>query len=118
MASVGCRPADVGTEWCDLAVGVCSQDRTLVGWGAIVRHPGLGRRGSVRRVGGLRMLVYQLTGTGQACEDYRLVTSLHDARRNPARQLAALYRERWGATRSRTRLSELPDRRIDLMSTA
>jgi threonine aldolase len=30
----------------------------------------------------------------------------------------AFYHDRWGATRSRTRLSELPDRRLDLMSTA
>jgi hypothetical protein len=49
---------------------------------------------------------------------YRLVTTLLDARRYPADRLVHLYHERWGATRSRTRLSELPDRRIGLMSTA
>jgi hypothetical protein len=49
---------------------------------------------------------------------YRLVTTLLDAQRYPADRLVRLYHERWGATRSRTRLSELPDRRIDLMSTA
>lgn len=48
----------------------------------------------------------------------RLVTTLLDAQRYPADRLVRLYHERWGATRSRTRLSELPDRRIDLMSTA
>jgi hypothetical protein len=51
-------------------------------------------------------------------EYYRLLTTLMDPRRHPADQLAALYHQRWGATRSRTRLSELPGRRIDLMSTA
>jgi hypothetical protein len=49
---------------------------------------------------------------------YRLATTLLDARRYPAHRLVHHYHERWGATRSRTRLSELPDRRIDLMSTA
>lgn len=49
---------------------------------------------------------------------YRLATTLTDQRRHPAAELVELYHERWGATRSRTRLSELPDRRIDLMSTA
>ncbi|MEU9015378.1 IS4 family transposase [Streptomyces sp. NPDC048479] len=45
----------------------------------------------------VRVLAYQLKGTaGQgAAEGYRLVTTLLDARRYPARQLAALYRERW-----------------------
>lgn len=37
------------------------------------------------------MVAYQLHGTGRAAEDYRLVTTLLDARRYPARQLAALY---------------------------
>jgi hypothetical protein len=45
----------------------------------------------------VRVLAFQLTGTGRAAEGYRLVTSLLDARRYPARQLAALYRERWEA---------------------
>jgi hypothetical protein len=49
---------------------------------------------------------------------YRLVTTLIDARRHPASTLVRLYHQRWGATRSRTSSSELPDRRIDLMSTA
>jgi hypothetical protein len=40
---------------------------------------------------------------------YRLVTTLTDPRRHPARALVALYHERWGATRSRTSLSELPE---------
>ncbi|MFF5185676.1 IS4 family transposase [Streptomyces sp. NPDC000345] len=34
-------------------------------------------------------------GGSATAGDYRLVTSLLDARRHPARQLAALYRERW-----------------------
>jgi DDE family transposase len=40
---------------------------------------------------------YQLKDVGGAAAavDYRLVTTLLDARRHPARQLAALYRERW-----------------------
>ncbi|MER6386733.1 hypothetical protein [Streptomyces sp. NPDC001250] len=68
----------------------------------------------------VRVLAYQLKDRAVegAADGYRLVTTLLNARRHPARQLAALYRERWGATRSRTRLSELPDRRLDLMSTA
>ncbi|MEK8173618.1 IS4 family transposase [Streptomyces sp. M19] len=45
----------------------------------------------------VRVLAYRLGGTGQAEEDYRLVTSLLDASRHPARQLAALYHERWEA---------------------
>ncbi|MFE6904787.1 transposase domain-containing protein, partial [Streptomyces sp. NPDC057717] len=38
---------------------------------------------------------------------YSLATSLLDHRTHPATELIALYHERWGATRSRTRLSEL-----------
>ncbi|MER6958692.1 transposase [Streptomyces sp. NPDC000618] len=45
----------------------------------------------------VRVVAYQLHGTGRAAEDYRLVTSLSDARRHPARRLAALYQERWEA---------------------
>ncbi|MEU2794775.1 IS4 family transposase [Streptomyces sp. NPDC007100] len=45
----------------------------------------------------VRVVAYQLAGTGRAAVDYRLVTSLLDARRHPARRLAALYRERWEA---------------------
>ncbi|MER5474412.1 IS4 family transposase [Streptomyces sp. NPDC002685] len=45
----------------------------------------------------VRVLAYQLKGpaTSSGGSDYRLVTTLLDARRYPARQLAALYRERW-----------------------
>ncbi|MDC0768701.1 transposase [Streptomyces sp. HD] len=45
----------------------------------------------------VRVVAHQLNGTGREGEDYRLVTSLLDARRCPARQLAALYQERWEA---------------------
>ena len=45
----------------------------------------------------VRVVAYQLHGSGGTGEDYRLVTSLLDARRYPARQLAALYQERWEA---------------------
>ena len=45
----------------------------------------------------MRVVAYQLHGTGPAAEDYRLVTTLLDARRYPARQLAALYQEGWEA---------------------
>jgi transposase IS4-like protein/DDE family transposase len=58
------------------------------------------------------------TAAGQHTGLYRLATTLLDHHRYPAAELATLYHQRWGATRSRTRLSELPDRRIDLMSTA
>ncbi|MEU0036319.1 IS4 family transposase [Streptomyces sp. NPDC006333] len=46
----------------------------------------------------VRVLAYQLKGIGKdaaANNNFRLVTTLLDARRYPARQLAALYRERW-----------------------
>jgi hypothetical protein len=45
----------------------------------------------------VRVLAYQLTGRGGEgpVGGYRLVTTLLDTRRYPARQLAALYRERW-----------------------
>ncbi|MEV5281875.1 IS4 family transposase [Streptomyces sp. NPDC052811] len=45
----------------------------------------------------VRVIAYQLKDAGGAAAeaDYRLVTTLLDARRYPARQLAALYRERW-----------------------
>ncbi|MET7617894.1 IS4 family transposase [Streptomyces sp. NPDC005408] len=45
----------------------------------------------------VRVLAYRLkdrAGEGET-DGYRLVTTLLDARRYPARQLAALYRERW-----------------------
>lgn len=45
----------------------------------------------------VRVLAYQLGHAGRAVTGYRLVTSLLDARRHPARQLAALYQERWEA---------------------
>jgi hypothetical protein len=43
----------------------------------------------------VRVLAYRLEGRTADGENYRLVTTLLDARRYPARQLAALYRERW-----------------------
>jgi hypothetical protein len=45
----------------------------------------------------VRVVAYQLHGTAREGEDYRLVTTLLDARRFPARQLATLYQERWEA---------------------
>lgn len=42
-------------------------------------------------------------------DGYRLVTTLLDPDRDPADTLVRLYHERWGATRSRTSLSELPE---------
>ncbi|MFD7665561.1 transposase [Streptomyces sp. NPDC059788] len=45
----------------------------------------------------VRVVAYRLDGTGRAAGEYRLVTSLLDARHSPARRLAALYRERWEA---------------------
>jgi hypothetical protein len=45
----------------------------------------------------VRVVAYQLHGTSRESADYRLVTSLLDARPYPARQLAALYQERWEA---------------------
>jgi hypothetical protein len=70
----------------------------------------------------LRIIDANVTATardGRRIGDrYRLATTLLDHRTDPAAALVGLYHERWGATRSRTRLSELPDRRIDLMSTA
>ncbi|MEV5085868.1 hypothetical protein AB0K74_46695 [Streptomyces sp. NPDC056159] len=62
----------------------------------------------------VRVIEYQVDDG----EVIRLLTDLIDVEAYPAAELAALYHERWGATRSRTRLSELPDWRIDLMSTA
>ncbi|MFD5717206.1 IS4 family transposase [Streptomyces sp. NPDC127036] len=45
----------------------------------------------------VRVVAYQLKGCGKdaAGSDYRLVTTLLDPRRYAARQLAALYHERW-----------------------
>ncbi|MGW3669562.1 IS4 family transposase [Streptomyces sp. NPDC005141] len=45
----------------------------------------------------VRVLAYQLKGMAKdaGADNYRLVTTLLDHRRHPARQLAALYRERW-----------------------
>lgn len=59
-----------------------------------------------------------VTSQGDRTGHYRLLTTLADPSAHPAAELIRLYHERWGATRSRTRLSELPDRRIDLMATA
>ncbi|MFF5213595.1 IS4 family transposase [Streptosporangium sp. NPDC000396] len=59
------------------------------------------------------------TATGRRTGAYRLVTSLTDAHRYPADELIGLYHQRWGATRSRTSSSELPDWRIgDVMPMA
>jgi hypothetical protein len=49
---------------------------------------------------------------------YRLATTLLDPATDPAQTLIRLYQERWGATRSRTSLSELPEGGRQLMSTA
>jgi hypothetical protein len=76
------------------------------------------------RLGGLKLRIIEAritvtTSDGrQAGDHYRLATTLLDHRTDPADTLVRLYHDRWGATRSRTRLSELPDRRLDLMSTA
>ncbi|MEU8952542.1 IS4 family transposase [Streptomyces sp. NPDC048489] len=52
-----------------------------------------GRRDPVQ----VRVLAYQLKAPAKdtMADNYRLVTTLLDPRRHPARQLAALYRERW-----------------------
>ncbi|WP_405721109.1 hypothetical protein [Streptomyces sp. NBC_00046] len=76
------------------------------------------------RIGGLPLRVIEAEIHSRTADGgdfggtYRLLTTLNDHRTDPADHLVRLYHERWGATRSRTRLSELPDRRIDLMSTA
>jgi hypothetical protein len=70
----------------------------------------------------VRIIDAELTVTGvdgsRVRDRYRLITTLLDHDHHPAAELVRLYHERWGATRSRTRLSELPDGRIGLMSTA
>lgn len=72
-----------------------------------------------RRAHGQLVRVVEYTVAGHEQDGpIRLITTILDPEQAPSGELAALYHERWGATRSRTRLSELPDRRIDLMSTA
>ena len=51
-------------------------------------------------------------------DGYRLATTLLDPDLDPAETLVRLYHERWGATRSRTSLSELPEGGGPLLSTA
>ncbi|MEV4251298.1 IS4 family transposase [Streptosporangium canum] len=59
------------------------------------------------------------TRTGRVTGTYRLLTTLLDQHRYPAFDLVRLYHERWGATRSCTSSSELPDWRIgDVMPMA
>jgi Transposase DDE domain len=58
------------------------------------------------------------TTAGRTTGVYRLATTLLDHRRYPAFELVRLYHERWGATRSRTSLSELPEGGRPLLSTA
>ncbi|MFI6448926.1 transposase domain-containing protein [Kitasatospora sp. NPDC050543] len=76
------------------------------------------------RIGGLPLRVIEAEIRSRTADGgdfggtHRLLTTLGNHRTDPADHLVRLYHERWGATRSRTRLSELPDRRIGLMSTA
>ncbi|MFA5206301.1 MAG: IS4 family transposase [Lentisphaeria bacterium] len=49
------------------------------------------RRNGVR----VRVIEYQLTGTGKEHETYRLITTILKPDRAPASELAALYHERW-----------------------
>ena len=51
-------------------------------------------------------------------DSYLLATTLLDPLSDPAATLVRLYHERWGATRSRTSLSELPEGGRPLLSTA
>lgn len=44
---------------------------------------------------GVRVIEYQLPGTGEAGQRFRLVTSLVDPAKAPAMDLARLYHERW-----------------------
>jgi hypothetical protein len=62
----------------------------------------------------VRVIEYRVDGG----EVIRLLTDLFDHDTYPARELAVLYHERWGATRSRTSLSELPEGGRQLMSAA
>jgi hypothetical protein len=78
------------------------------------------------QIGGVRIRVIDAdlaitTADGHRIRDrYRLATTLLDPRTDPAERLIRLYHERWGATRSRTSLSELPEggRQLLLLSTA
>lgn len=49
------------------------------------RHPGVA----------VRVIEYTLTGAAQSEERYRLITTLLDPEQAPARELAALYEQRW-----------------------
>jgi hypothetical protein len=71
--------------------------RRLLRDGSWLSHIHAGTDGAKRDPVEVRVLAYQLKDTADtaAAGDYRLVTSLLDACRYPARQLAALYRERW-----------------------
>ncbi|MET8129599.1 IS4 family transposase, partial [Streptomyces sp. NPDC005231] len=69
---------------------------------------------TLTRVGALTMRVIEAeisirTAQGTRTSHYRLLTTLTDPATHPAAELVRLYHERWGATRSRTRLSELPE---------
>ena len=76
-------------------------------WIATVRARGQGRET-------VRVIEYVLDDPGRdGRQRYRLITTIGDPQVAPAAGLGALYHERWGATRSRTSLSELPDRRLD-----
>ncbi|MFD4977062.1 transposase domain-containing protein [Streptomyces sp. NPDC058424] len=76
------------------------------------------------RLGNLKIRIVEATitvttGDGQLLQEtYRLGTTLLDHRSDPAEVLVRLYHERWGATRSRTSLSELPEGGRPLLSTA
>jgi hypothetical protein len=76
------------------------------------------------RIGGVRLRVIEAEIRSRIADGddfggtYRLLTTLSDHRTDPADRLVGLYHERWGATRSRTSLSELPEGGRQLMSTA
>ncbi|MEU9547122.1 IS4 family transposase [Streptomyces mirabilis] len=61
--------------------------------------------------------VVQYTVPDRGGEEIRLITSILDPADASAEQLARTYHERWGATRGRTSLSELPEGGRQLLST-
>ncbi|MGW0886501.1 transposase, partial [Streptomyces sp. NPDC002671] len=75
------------------------------------------------RIGGLPLRVIEAEIHSRTADGgdfggtYRLLTTLNDHRTDPADHLVRLYHERWGATRSRTSLSELPEGGRQLLST-
>jgi len=88
-------------------------------------HQWVRRGGIPPQVHGLLARVIEVsitvtTGDGDIrTSSMRMLTTLLDAHRYPAADLARLYHQRWGATRSRTSLSELPEGgRQLLLSTA